>query len=70
LNMGPQVFAIMRAAKNQNICAVANISNSETTVGLPLESAPDAVLDLISGKPFRPDSITLKPYQYAWLEIE
>ena len=70
LNMGPQVFAIMRAAKNQTICAVANISNSETTVSIPLESAPDAVLDLISGKTFTPDSITLKPYQYVWLEIE
>jgi len=70
LNMGPQVFAIMRAAKNQTICAVANISNSETTVSIPLESAHGTVPDLISGKTYTPDSITLKPYQYVWLEIE
>jgi sucrose phosphorylase len=70
LNMGPQVFAIRRAAKNQTICAVANISKSKITVCLPHQDTPGSALDLISGKTFRPDSITLKPYQYVWLEIE
>ncbi len=35
LNMGPQVFAITRFAKNQTICAVTNISQSEITVSIP-----------------------------------
>jgi len=70
LNMGPQVFAIKRSAKNQTICAVTNISKSEITVCIPPEDAPDGALDLISGQTFRPDSIKLKPYQYLWLDLK
>jgi glucosylglycerate phosphorylase len=70
LNMGPQVFAIMRSAKNQTICAVTNISKSEITVCLPHQDTPGSVLDLISGKTFKPDSITLKPYQCVWLDMK
>jgi sucrose phosphorylase len=70
LDMGPQVFAVMRSAKNQTLCAVTNISKSELTVGIPPDNAPATALDLISGQTFRPDSITLKPYQHVWLEMK
>ena len=70
LDMGPQVFAIKRLAKDQTICAVTNISKSEITVTLPPEDAPGAAPDLISGQTLRPDSIKLKPYQYVWLDLK
>jgi glycosidase len=70
LDMGPQVFAIKRSAKNQTVCAVTNISKSEITVSIPLNETPDAAPDLISGRTFQPESIRLKPYQYVWLDLK
>ena len=37
LEIGPQVFAIRRSSKNQTICSVTNISESEITVSIPFK---------------------------------
>jgi len=70
LDMGPQVFAITRFAKNQTICALTNISKAAITVSIAHQDTSDSALDLISGQSFKPASIELKPYQYVWLQME
>ena len=67
LDIGPQVFAIRRSSDDQTIYALTNISSSEAKVTIPKIEAAKAVTDLITGKSFAPDNVTLKPYQYVWL---
>jgi sucrose phosphorylase len=67
LDTGPQVFAIRRSSDDQTIYALTNISSSEAKVTIPKIEAAKAMTDLITGKSFATDNVTLKPYQYVWL---
>jgi len=67
LDTGPQVFAIRRSSDDQTIYALTNISSSEAKVTIPKIEAAIAMTDLITGKSFATDNVTLKPYQYVWL---
>jgi sucrose phosphorylase len=67
LEMGPQVFAIRRSSDDQTVYALTNISSSEAQVSIPKIDAAKTMTDLHSGESFKPDNITLKPYQYVWL---
>ena len=67
LETGTQVFAIRRSSDEQTIYALTNISSSEAKVTIPKIEAAKAMTDLITGKSFAPDNVTLEPYQYVWL---
>jgi glycosidase len=67
LETGPQVFAIRRSSDDQTVYALTNISSSEAKVSIPKIDAAKTMTDLHSGESFKPDNITLKPYQYVWL---
>jgi sucrose phosphorylase len=67
LETGPQVFAIRRSSDDQTVYALTNISSSEAQVSIPKIDAAKTMTDLHSGESFKPDNITLKPYQYVWL---
>ena len=67
LELGPKVFAIRRSSDDQTIYALTNISSSEATVSIAKIEAAKAMTDLITGKSYAPDNLTLKPYQYVWL---
>jgi sucrose phosphorylase len=67
LGLDPRLFAIKRSSQNQTIYALTNISSTEVPLSLSSHEVPEEMEDLISGKKFKPDTFTLKPYQYVWL---
>ena len=70
LEIDPKVFAIKRSCEDQMIYALTNISSTETTVTLTGEKISDHLTDLFSATVIDPKSLTLKPYQYAWLTTQ
>ena len=67
LEIDPKIFAIKRYTEDQTIYAVTNICAAEVSFSLPEKETPGPMTDLITGDSVAADSITLKPYQYAWL---
>ena len=67
LRLHPAVFAIKRYSQDQTIFAVTNISATEIRLSLTGGEADEQMTDLITGQKFKPDTLTLKPYQYVWL---
>jgi len=70
LEIDPQVFAIKRYCEDQTICALTNISSTETAVSLAGIEGSDRMTDLFTAAKIDSKSLTLKPYQYAWLTTE
>ena len=70
LEIDPKIFAIKRYTEDQTIYAVTNICAAEVSFSLPEKETPGPMTDLITGDGVPADSITLKPYQYAWLMPE
>jgi glycosidase len=70
LEIDPKVFAIKRYCEDQIIYAFTNISSAETTVSLTGEETSDRMTDLFTAESIDSKSLTLKPYQYAWLTTE
>jgi sucrose phosphorylase len=70
LKIDPKVFAIKRTCDDQTIYALTNISSNAITVTLSEAEPPEAMTDLITGTRIEPKSITLQPYQYAWLTTQ
>ncbi len=70
LEIDPKIFAIKRYTEDQTIYAVTNICAAEVSFSLPEKETPGPMTDLITGDGVAADSITLKPYQYAWLMPE
>ena len=66
-NINPKVFVIARHSAAQTIYAVTNISSSPVKVSLSDAKAPAGMKDLITGKDFCTDELTLDPYQFLWL---
>ena len=67
LEIDPKVFAIKRYCEDQTIYALTNISSTETNVSLAETESPGQMTDLFSAETINSKSLTLKPYQYAWL---
>ena len=70
LDLGPQVFAIKRYCEGQTIYALTNISSAETTVRLAGTENAGRMTDLFTADTIDSKSITLRPYQYAWLTAD
>jgi len=70
LELNPQVFAIKRYCKDQTIYALTNISSAETAVSLAGTESPRRMTDLFTAETIDSKSLTLKPYQFAWLTPE
>jgi len=67
LEINPAVFAIKRSSNTQTIYSITNISSSVASISISEEMTPKLMQDLISGKTFKTDELTLEPYQYLWL---
>jgi glycosidase len=67
LEIDPRVFGIRRSSARQTIFALTNISSSEVSLALTQSSASGQMQDLVSGETVKTASISLKPFQYAWL---
>ncbi|HUV51052.1 MAG TPA: alpha-amylase family glycosyl hydrolase [Anaerolineae bacterium] len=67
LELDPKVFAISRHCKEQTIYALTNISSTHVSVSLPKGSGDFDMKDLLGGKIFKTNPISLNPYQFAWL---
>ena len=67
LDIDPGIFAIKRYVDDQIIYAVTNISSAEISFSLPLQEEFLQMEDLLTGKKFSIDSISLEPYEYVWL---
>jgi sucrose phosphorylase len=70
LEIDPQVFAIKRYCEDQTIYALTNISSTETTVSLAGIEISNRMTNLFTAEKIDSKSLTLKPYQYAWLTTE
>jgi sucrose phosphorylase len=70
LELNPQVFAIKRYCKEQTIYALTNIASAETAVSLAGSESSRRMTDLFTAETIDSKSVTLKPYQFAWLTPE
>ena len=70
LDLGSQVFALLRTAEGQGekVLCLINITNSEVELKVEPTTLDSSVwVDLISGMDFHPGKINLEPYQVLWL---
>jgi len=70
LDLGSQVFALLRTAQGQRekILCLINITNSEVELEVDPTTLDSSVwVDLISGMEYQPGKINLEPYQVLWL---
>jgi sucrose phosphorylase len=71
LNLGIQVFALLRTAEdsgNKVLCLI-NITNADVDVQVdPALLGSTTWRDLLSNQKFQPGEISLEPYQVVWLE--
>jgi len=67
LDIDPKIFAIVRYRNNQTVYALTNISSEYVSLSLSGKGAPSDMKDLLTGKMFNTDSLSLNPYQYVWL---
>ena len=70
LDLGSQVFALLRTAEGQRekVLCLINITNSEVEVEVDPTTLDSSVwVDLISGMEYHPGKINLEPYQVLWL---
>ena len=70
LELDPRIFAIRRAADDQIVYALTNISAAEISLSLSEKITPGPMTDLISAETVNTDLFTLKPYQYVWLTAD
>ena len=66
IEKNPKVFIIKRCFDNHIIVSLTNISSTDVTLSLS-GKLPEQMQNLFSKENVSSDSITLKPYQYAWL---
>jgi sucrose phosphorylase len=74
LDYGPAFFALRRASPDgaHRALCLHNVSARPQQVRVPVEAAasPNRLRDLITGQSIAATSVTLAPYQTAWLEVE
>ena len=70
LELDARIFAIKREADDQTVYALTNISAAEISLSLSEKVISGRMTDLITGETVNTDSLTLKPYQYAWLTAD
>jgi sucrose phosphorylase len=70
-DLGPSIFALQRTCDTQTLHALHNVSALPQVVRLSsLGIAADAaVTDALTGKAVRAGTLTLSPYQAAWLDV-
>ncbi len=70
LDLGSQVFALLRTAEGQGekVLCLINITNSKVKLEVEPTTLDSSVwVDLISGMDFHPGKTNLEPYQVLWL---
>ena len=68
LDVGPGLFAIRRWDGDQQVAALTNVTSQPVTVDLRTIGMAAPVVDLVANRPLDTGRLTLKPYQYAWLD--
>jgi sucrose phosphorylase len=67
LDLGPQVFGIMRKSSAQTLWAVTNITGKPTRIDLTTTGADGKLKDLMTETLVDPSALELGPYQFMWL---
>ena len=70
LDLGSQVFALLRTAEGQGekVLCLINITNAEVELEVDPTTLDSSVwIDLINGMEYHPGKINLEPYQVLWL---
>jgi sucrose phosphorylase len=67
LSLGRDVFGLARAAPEQQILALTNISGQTQRVDLPADTPAEPLEDLLSGAAVSSRRVDLRPYQTVWL---
>ena len=70
LDLGSQVFALLRTAEGQGekVLCLINITNSEVELHVDPTTLDSSIwVDLINGMEYHPGKINLEPYQVLWL---
>ncbi|MCP4113204.1 MAG: sugar phosphorylase [Desulfobacteraceae bacterium] len=68
LDINPGVFALKRHCESQTIYALTNITSKNIQVSLSEKGGPTEMKDIVSGKIFSTNLLSLDPYQFVWLE--
>jgi glycosidase len=67
LDLDPRIFGMIRTDGKQQIYTVTNISSEPVSISLSKAEAPSRLEDLITGKQYSSQAVSLNPYQYLWL---
>jgi sucrose phosphorylase len=67
LDLGPQVFGIMRKSSAQTLWAVTNITGKPARIDLTTTGADGKLKDLMTETLVDPSALELGPYQFMWL---
>lgn len=72
LDLHPAIFALLRTRRDGSgaVLCLTNVGAREQSVTLPAELAGRGLRDLVAGNERTGETVTLRPYQCAWLATE
>ena len=67
-HLDDRVLTIQRLCQDQTLYALTNLSDERLTIALPITEKDIVLTDLLSGRRFKTEAVSMSPYEVLWLE--